>query len=145
MATGSGKTFTTICSIYRLLKHAKAKRIIFLVDTRNLGEQAEQEFLAYTPNDDNRKFTELYSVQRLAPPRSPATPRSASPPSSGCISSSRAKNSTPQPKTKTPTSAAPTASANPSPFLRMYTDKVLNFHAAPLHPNKSVPIRVIRG
>ena len=65
MATGSGKTFTAITSIYRLLKHADAKRVLFLVDTRNLGEQAEQEFLSYAPSDDNRKFTELYNVQRL--------------------------------------------------------------------------------
>ncbi|MEM6255444.1 MAG: DEAD/DEAH box helicase family protein [Cyanobacteria bacterium P01_D01_bin.156] len=65
MATGSGKTFTAVTSIYRLLKHAKAERVLFLVDTRNLGEQAEQEFQAYTPNDDNRKFNELYNVQRL--------------------------------------------------------------------------------
>jgi len=65
MATGSGKTFTAITFIYRLLKFAKAKRILFLVDTKNLGEQAEQEFMSYLPNDDNRKFTELYSVQRL--------------------------------------------------------------------------------
>ena len=48
-----------------MLKFAKARRILFLVDTKNLGEQAEQEFLAYTPSDDNRKFTELYNVQRL--------------------------------------------------------------------------------
>ncbi|MEI7594213.1 MAG: DEAD/DEAH box helicase family protein [Bacteroidota bacterium] len=65
MATGSGKTFTAITFIYRLLKYAKAKRVLFLVDTKNLGEQAEQEFMSYVPNDDNRKFTELYSVQRL--------------------------------------------------------------------------------
>ncbi len=65
MATGSGKTFTAISSVYRLLKHADAKRILFLVDTKNLGEQAEQEFMAFLPNDDNRKFTELYNVQRL--------------------------------------------------------------------------------
>jgi len=65
MATGSGKTFTAVTSIYRLLKFAKAKRVLFLVDTRNLGEQAEQEFMAYLPNDDNRKFTELYNVHRL--------------------------------------------------------------------------------
>ena len=65
MATGSGKTFTAITAIYRLLKFSRAKRILFLVDTRNLGEQAEQEFMAFTPSDDNRKFTELYSVQRL--------------------------------------------------------------------------------
>ena len=65
MATGSGKTYTAITSIYRLLKHAGAQRILFLVDTKNLGEQAEQEFMAYKPSDDNRKFTELYNVQRL--------------------------------------------------------------------------------
>jgi type I restriction enzyme R subunit len=65
MATGSGKTFTAITAIYRLLKYAKAKRVLFLVDTKNLGEQAEQEFMSFVPNDDNRKFTELYSVQRL--------------------------------------------------------------------------------
>jgi type I restriction enzyme R subunit len=65
MATGSGKTFTAITFIYRLLKFAKAKRVLFLVDTKNLGEQAEQEFMSFVPNDDNRKFTELYNVQRL--------------------------------------------------------------------------------
>lgn len=65
MATGSGKTYTAITSIYRLLKFAGAKRILFLVDTKNLGEQAEQEFMAYMPTDDNRSFTELYTVQRL--------------------------------------------------------------------------------
>lgn len=65
MATGSGKTFTAITFIYRLLKYARAKRILFLVDTKNLGEQAEQEFMSYLPNDDNRKFTELYGATRL--------------------------------------------------------------------------------
>jgi type I restriction enzyme R subunit len=68
MATGAGKTFTAITSVYRLLKFAGAKRILFLVDTKNLGEQAEQEFMTYVPNDDNRKFTELYNVQRLKAP-----------------------------------------------------------------------------
>ena len=65
MATGSGKTFTAISFIYRLLKHCNANRILFLVDTKNLGEQAEQEFMVYKPADDNRKFIELYNVQRL--------------------------------------------------------------------------------
>lgn len=66
MATGSGKTFTAITSIYRLLKFAKAKRVLFLVDTKNLGEQAESEFRSFTANDDNRLFTELYGVTRLS-------------------------------------------------------------------------------
>jgi type I restriction enzyme R subunit len=65
MATGAGKTFTAITAVYRLLKFGGAKRILFLVDTRNLGKQAHQEFMAYTPPDDGRKFTELYNVQRV--------------------------------------------------------------------------------
>lgn len=65
MATGAGKTFTAVSFIYRLLKFAKAHRVLFLVDTRNLGEQAEQEFMKFVPQDDNRKFTELYNIQRL--------------------------------------------------------------------------------
>ena len=68
MATGAGKTFTAITSVYRLLKFGGAKRVLFLVDTRNLGQQAHQEFMAYQPGDDARKFTELYGVQRLAGP-----------------------------------------------------------------------------
>lgn len=74
MATGAGKTYTAITSMYRILKHAKGKRILFLVDTKNLGEQAEQEMLNFTPSDDNRKFTELYAVQRL---KSSHVPRDA--------------------------------------------------------------------
>ena len=66
MATGAGKTFTAITAVYRLLKFGGARRILFLVDTRNLGKQAHQEFMAYTSPDDARKFTELYNVQRLS-------------------------------------------------------------------------------
>ncbi len=65
MATGAGKTFTAITAAYRLLKYGKMKRILFLVDTKSLGEQAEREFLAYTPNDDPRNFSQLYGVRRL--------------------------------------------------------------------------------
>ncbi len=65
MATGSGKTFTAITFIYRLLKHVKANRVLFLVDTKNLGEQAEGEFRSYIPQDDNRLFPELHGVTRL--------------------------------------------------------------------------------
>ena len=65
MATGAGKTFTAITAAYRLLKYGKMRRILFLVDTKSLGEQAEREFLAYTPNDDNRSFAQLYGVRRL--------------------------------------------------------------------------------
>ena len=65
MATGAGKTFTAITAAYRLLKFGKMDRILFLVDTKDLGKQAEREFLAYHPTDDNRSFSELYGVYRL--------------------------------------------------------------------------------
>ena len=65
MATGSGKTYTAITSIYRLLKHADAKRILFLVDTRNLGEQAEQEFMG--PRPQRRQPQVHRALQRPAP------------------------------------------------------------------------------
>ena len=65
MATGAGKTFTAITASYRLLKYGNMKRILFLVDTKGLGEQAEREFLAYTPNDDPRSFSQIYGVRRL--------------------------------------------------------------------------------
>lgn len=62
MATGAGKTYTAITSIYRLLKYSNAKRVLFLVDTKNLGKQAMDEFTAYKPADSTKIFTELYNV-----------------------------------------------------------------------------------
>lgn len=65
MATGSGKTFTAINAIYRLIKFGRAKRVLFLVDRANLARQALKEFQAFETPDDGRKFTELYNVTRL--------------------------------------------------------------------------------
>lgn len=65
MATGSGKTIAAITAIYRLIKYGGARRVLFLVDRSNLGEQAEKEFQGYRVPDGHRKFTELYNVQRL--------------------------------------------------------------------------------
>lgn len=65
MATGSGKSLTAVVSIYRLIKFAGARRVLFLVDRSNLGKQAEGEFKNYRTYDDHRKFEELYKVQRL--------------------------------------------------------------------------------
>ena len=65
MATGSGKTYTAVSFAYRLIKRAKAERILFLVDRSNLGRQTLKEFQQYTTPDDGRKFTELYNVQHL--------------------------------------------------------------------------------
>jgi len=65
MATGSGKTFTAINFIYRLIRYANARRVLFLVDRTNLGDQTLKEFQNFTTPDDGRKFTELYNVQQL--------------------------------------------------------------------------------
>jgi type I restriction enzyme R subunit len=67
MATGSGKTFTAVTQAYRLIKHAGARRILFLVDRGNLGRQTVNEFQQFTTPDDGRKFTGLYNVQMLGP------------------------------------------------------------------------------
>jgi type I restriction enzyme, R subunit len=66
MATGSGKTFTAVSFSYRLIKHAGARRVLFLVDRANLGRQTLKEFQQYATPDDGRKITELYNVQHLA-------------------------------------------------------------------------------
>jgi type I restriction enzyme, R subunit len=47
MATGTGKTFTTVAQIYRLLESKAAKRILFLVDRRALAAQAVREFSSF--------------------------------------------------------------------------------------------------
>jgi type I restriction enzyme R subunit len=54
MATGSGKTFTAVNFVYRLIKHAGVRRILFLVDRSNLGDQALKEFQQFVTPDDGR-------------------------------------------------------------------------------------------
>ena len=66
MATGSGKTYTAVNFIYRLVKYAGAKRVLFLVDRGNLGNQTLTEFQQFVSPVNNYKFTEEYIVQRLS-------------------------------------------------------------------------------
>jgi len=65
MASGSGKTYTAVNFVYRLIKFASARRILFLVDRNNLGRQTKREFQQFITPDDRRKFTELYNIQHL--------------------------------------------------------------------------------
>ena len=65
MATGSGKTYAAVTFVYRLIKFAKARRVLFMVDRTNLGIQALREFQQYVTPDDGRKFGELYNVQLM--------------------------------------------------------------------------------
>lgn len=65
MTMGAGKTFTACTASYRLLAHAGMRRILFLVDRRNLGNQTATEYAAYRPPGTGRLFPELYGVQRL--------------------------------------------------------------------------------
>jgi type I restriction enzyme, R subunit len=66
MATGSGKTYTAINFIYRLIKFAGARRVLFLVDRGNLGRQTKKEFDQFVSPYNNYKFGEEYIVQHLA-------------------------------------------------------------------------------
>ncbi|MFO1263780.1 MAG: type I restriction-modification enzyme R subunit C-terminal domain-containing protein [Rhodoferax sp.] len=65
MATGSGKTFTSIGFIYRLIKFGGARRVLFLVDRGNLARQTKKEFDAYASPYNAYKFGEEYIVQHL--------------------------------------------------------------------------------
>lgn len=61
MATGTGKTFTMVNQVYRLLKSGVARRVLFLVDRRALAAQAVQAFNAFRP-DGTTKFTDIYQL-----------------------------------------------------------------------------------
>ncbi|MGA3211577.1 MAG: DEAD/DEAH box helicase family protein [Terriglobales bacterium] len=65
MASGGGKTFAACNFIYRLIKHAGAHRVLFLVDRGNLGRQTLKEFQAFRTPEELRLFTELYNVQHM--------------------------------------------------------------------------------
>ncbi len=88
MATGSGKTFTAITSIYRLIKFAGARRVLFLVDRGNLADQTLKEFQQFVSPYNNFKFSEEYIIQRLASNTTPP-PASASARCSACTPCSR--------------------------------------------------------
>jgi type I restriction enzyme R subunit len=65
MSGGAGKTYVGAAESYRLLKFAGMRRILFLVDRRNLGKQAYDEFTNWITPDDGRKFGEIYNIQLL--------------------------------------------------------------------------------
>lgn len=65
MATGAGKTFTACTFSWRLLQHAGARRILFLVDRNNLGDQTLKEFQNFDAPGSGRKFNETWIVQHL--------------------------------------------------------------------------------
>lgn len=61
MATGTGKTFTTVAMVYRLIKSGYARRILFLVDRRALAAQASQAFSSFITPSGN-KFNQEYEL-----------------------------------------------------------------------------------
>lgn len=65
MATGAGKTFTACNFSWRLLKHAGARRILFLVDRNNLGDQTLKEYQNFRPPGAAHHFDKTYIVQHL--------------------------------------------------------------------------------
>ena len=65
LATGAGKTFTACYFSYRLIRHGGARRILFLVDRNNLGDQTLKEFQNFHPTGSANRFTDTYIVQHL--------------------------------------------------------------------------------
>jgi type I restriction enzyme R subunit len=65
MATGSGKTRVACATVYRLVKHAGARRVLFLVDRNNLGKQARERFADYRSPEASRPFGEEFVIQHL--------------------------------------------------------------------------------
>jgi type I restriction enzyme R subunit len=61
MATGTGKTFTFVNQVYRLMKTGVARRILFLVDRRALAAQAVNAFASLEP-ETGLKFDKIYEV-----------------------------------------------------------------------------------
>ncbi|MDD5422551.1 MAG: DEAD/DEAH box helicase family protein, partial [Candidatus Omnitrophica bacterium] len=61
MATGTGKTFTTVNLIYRLMKSGHAKRILFLVDRKALAAQAVTTLASFEP-EPGLKFDKIYET-----------------------------------------------------------------------------------
>lgn len=61
MATGCGKTFTTVNQAYRLIKSGVARRVLFLVDRRALAAQAVRAFASFEP-EPGLKFNKIYEV-----------------------------------------------------------------------------------
>lgn len=64
MATGTGKTRTTIGLIYRLLKAERFTRILFLVDRTSLGNQALDAF-AEMHLEQNLTLAQIYNINEL--------------------------------------------------------------------------------
>lgn len=63
MATGTGKTRTAIALMYRLLKHKRARRILYLVDRNSLGQQTAD---AIKDNKiGNLSIASIYDVKEL--------------------------------------------------------------------------------
>jgi len=61
MATGTGKTYTIVNLIYRLMKSGQAKRILFLVDRKALAAQAVTELASFEP-EPGLKFDKIYET-----------------------------------------------------------------------------------
>jgi type I restriction enzyme R subunit len=64
MATGTGKTKTSIALIYRLLKAQRFRRVLFLVDRSALGEQGANAFKD-TRMESLQTFADIFGIKEL--------------------------------------------------------------------------------
>ena len=61
MATDTGKTFTLVNQVYRLMKSGVGRRVLFLVDRPALAAQAVREFASFEA-ESGLKFDKIYEI-----------------------------------------------------------------------------------
>lgn len=71
IATGAGKTYTACLAAYRMLNYTPMKRILFLVDRNNLGEQAADAFARFRFTENGETFSNIFSVERIRSTKMP--------------------------------------------------------------------------
>ena len=65
LATGSGKTFTACMMIYRMLAFTPMRRVLFLVDRTNLGNDAATALKTFKLTENKKAMAEIFGIEQL--------------------------------------------------------------------------------
>ena len=65
LATGSGKTFTACMMIYRMLAFTPMRRVLFLVDRTNLGNDAATALKTFKLTENKNAMAQIFGIEQL--------------------------------------------------------------------------------
>ncbi|MDO4675735.1 MAG: DEAD/DEAH box helicase family protein [Anaerobiospirillum succiniciproducens] len=65
LATGSGKTFTACMMIYRMLSFTPMRRVLFLVDRTNLGNDAATALKTFKLTENKNAMAQIFGIEQL--------------------------------------------------------------------------------